>query len=79
MATGLPVITTPTGIEGLAVKHGSEALISNSPVELARDTVRVLTDGVLFRKLIGNGRRMVEKKYSWKKNTKTLKAAYWKT
>lgn len=66
MATGIPVVTTPTGIEGLDVKHGNEALIKNTTEELALETIKVLTNIFLYKKLVRNGRYLIEKRFNWK-------------
>ena len=66
MATGLPVVTTPIGIEGLNAVHNREALIGKTKQMLASETVRVLTDRNLYRILAINGRKLVEKNFNWK-------------
>lgn len=65
MATGLPVVTTPTGIEGLRCKSGQEVLIGNSIDQLSQQTVNVLTNKQLYSTLAINGRKLVEKNFSW--------------
>lgn len=66
MAAGLPVVTTPIGIEGLGANHGSEALVCDTTDELANETVRLLTDKTLYKKLVMNGRKLVEENFNWK-------------
>ena len=83
MATGIPVVTTSTGIEGLDVTSGKEALISDDPKGLADQTVRVLTNASLYSYLAKNGRKMVEERFNWQSVTLNLdniykKAAYGK-
>ena len=55
MATGLPVVTTPVGAEGMELVHGSTALIAESPEAFARAVVRLCTDHVLHARLSRNG------------------------
>lgn len=51
MATGLPVVTTPVGAEGMELVHGSTALIAESPEAFARAVVRLCTDHNLHARL----------------------------
>lgn len=76
MATGLPVVTTPTGIEGLDVKPGQEALIGVSSDELASETIKLLTSTNLYKKLSENGRKLVSRQYNWKKIAGKLDGIY---
>lgn len=76
MATGLPVVTTATGIEGLGAYSGSEVLIGSKPSDLAAETVRVLTNASLYKDLAQQGRKLVEKKFSWKNIATTLDHIY---
>lgn len=76
MATGLPVVTTPTGIEGLGAIDGRDVLIRTTPDGLAKATVRILTDKSLYQKLAKNGRNLVEKKFNFKSVAFTLDRIY---
>lgn len=66
MATGLPVVTTSTGIEGLGAKIGSDVLVCDDAKGLAQSTVNLLNNGILYKKLASNGRKLVEKRFNWK-------------
>ena len=76
MATGLPVVTTPTGIEGLGARHGMHALICDSNEELAEGLVKLLTDKQLYRQLRENGRKLVAEKFNWKTIAGSLDRIY---
>jgi glycosyltransferase involved in cell wall biosynthesis len=65
MALGTPVVSTSKGAEGLEVTHGEDILIADTPAEFADAVLRLLDDGALRAKLATNGRRLVEKYYSW--------------
>ena len=65
MAVGTPVVTTTKGAEGLAVVHGENILIADSPDGFAREVLRVMDDFVLRARLAANGRRLVERLYTW--------------
>jgi glycosyltransferase involved in cell wall biosynthesis len=76
MACGLPVVTTPIGIEGLGVKNFDQALIAESSDSLAKSTVKLLNSPTLYENLVVNGRKLVEKSYTWDKISKTLDHLY---
>ncbi len=78
MATGLPVVTTPTGIEGLGARHRIEAFIGENATDLAEGTVKVLTQNLLYQKLVLNGRKLVEENFNWKIITRNLDNIYQK-
>jgi len=65
MALGTPVVTTPKGAEGLAVTHGENILIADSPEAFAREVLCVMDDFVLRARLAANGRRLVDRRYTW--------------
>jgi glycosyltransferase involved in cell wall biosynthesis len=65
MAVGTPVIATTKGAEGLAVTHGEDILIADSPETFAAEVVRLMGDCVLRARLAANGRRLVERLYTW--------------
>ncbi|HHT9125909.1 MAG TPA: glycosyltransferase [Candidatus Brocadiia bacterium] len=60
-----PVVATPLACAGLDAIHMENVLISKTPEHFASDTVRLLKDPQLRRRLGKNGRNMVEKKYDW--------------
>lgn len=76
MATGLPVVTTPTGIEGLSAINRHDVLICDTPHQLAFSTIKLLTDSVLYKKLAVNGRKLVEENFNWKSIAGKLDSIY---
>jgi glycosyltransferase involved in cell wall biosynthesis/GT2 family glycosyltransferase len=64
LAHGLPVVTTNVGAAGLGLRDGEEALIADSPEDLAAATVRLYTDAALWRKLSDRGYEHVERHFS---------------
>lgn len=65
MACGCPVVTTPSGMQGINGRDGIEVLIGKTPEELAFNAVRVLKDKYLFEKITANARALIERKHSW--------------
>ena len=76
MASGLPVVTTPVGAEGLGVKDGKHALIKSNYKELATSAVKVLKNEKLAKNLGESGKKFVEKNYSWSTNAGLLDKIY---
>lgn len=76
MATGIPVVTTAVGSEGIKAQDGSELLIREKTKELAKATIELVENEDLRYKLTTNARRLVEKKYSWEKITRELETVY---
>jgi glycosyltransferase involved in cell wall biosynthesis len=64
LAHGLPVVTTTIGAAGIALRDGEEALIADSPEDLAAATVRLYTDAALWRRLSDKGYAHVERNFS---------------
>jgi polysaccharide biosynthesis protein PslH len=65
LAAGTPVVSTSFGVAGLEVRHGREALIGETPEELAELAGRVIADDALAASLSAGGRRLVEERYDW--------------
>jgi sugar transferase (PEP-CTERM/EpsH1 system associated) len=65
MAFGRPVVSTTLGCEGLAITPEENILIADTPADFAAQTIRLLNDAELRRRLITNGRRLVETIYDW--------------
>ena len=54
-AHGKPVVATPVGIEGLAVRHGVEALVGEIPAAIAAHCLALMEDAGLRRRLAEGG------------------------
>jgi glycosyltransferase involved in cell wall biosynthesis len=76
MATGTPVVSTRLGVEGLDIIPGAEALVADTPEELARLTVKLLKDSKLQRRLAQAGRTLVRKRYNWQSISLELDRIY---
>lgn len=71
---GSPVVSTSIGAEGIHCQDGVNIVLRDEPKEFARAIVALLDDQALFRKLQGEGRRLVENLYDWKVIGKNLNA-----
>jgi GT2 family glycosyltransferase/SAM-dependent methyltransferase/glycosyltransferase involved in cell wall biosynthesis len=61
LGAGLPVVTTPTGAEGLGVTDGRELLIAEDAEALAERIVRLHTDDELWSRLSEAGQDVVRR------------------
>ena len=64
MAAGLPVVTTPDGIDGIGVRHGDSCLVGGSDDELAGAVIRVRDDAALAARLGAAGRAVVSERFA---------------
>jgi glycosyltransferase involved in cell wall biosynthesis len=67
MALGTPVVSTSKGAEGLAVTPEHDILIADTPQAFAQQVLRLLNDFVLRARLSANGRRLIERLYTWER------------
>jgi len=77
MASGLSIVTTRQGIEGIKAVNGKEALVSDNFSKLAFNAVKVIKSRVLREKLGRNARELVKKNYTWNTSAKDLDALYY--
>jgi glycosyltransferase involved in cell wall biosynthesis len=76
MAMGTPVVSTPAGCAALAAEEGRDLLKAKGADELARATLRVLSDPALAEQVGAAGRRFVESHHSWEAIVRRLVAVY---
>lgn len=76
MASGLPVISTPTGIEGLEVEDGKHVLIAKNEKEFVEKIFLLLNNLSFYENLRKNAYQLVLEKYSWKKIANNLSQIY---
>ncbi len=66
LAAGTPVVSTPFGVSGLAVRNGEHVLLGTSPQQLADAVVRILRDEAAAVALSAAGRELVVARYDWR-------------
>jgi glycosyltransferase involved in cell wall biosynthesis len=76
MALGRPVVSTNIGSEGLELVDGQHILIADKPEEFADKTIRLLTDDLLYHRIVQQARNLVEERYSWDQISKNLLKVY---
>jgi sugar transferase (PEP-CTERM/EpsH1 system associated) len=76
MAMGLPIVTTPFGLEGIDAVPGRDMIVA-SDVQTFTTKVIEMMRNKSFRERIGrNGRKLVESKYSWQVVGRKLELIY---
>jgi glycosyltransferase involved in cell wall biosynthesis len=65
MACGCPIVTTPTGIQGIPVTHGREVMIGTNEDELLEHSLTLLDNPTLAENLGKNARKLIEEKFTW--------------
>ena len=55
MATGIPVVSTTIGAEGILAESGNQILLANTRIEWTQAIGKLLSDGELYRRLSAQG------------------------
>lgn len=76
MSSGLPIVTTQTGIEGLDISNNKHVLIANTPQEFVTQIKKILSNKETYEKIRKNAFELVKEKYNWKKIAAELEIAY---
>jgi polysaccharide biosynthesis protein PslH len=78
LASGLPIVSSPVGMEGLEASPGEhyECVPDLNPSAWAATLARLLGDARRRRELAVAGRRLVERCYAWEAIAPMLRAAY---
>ena len=76
-ARGLPVVATSTVQKGIPESRPEEhLLVADSPAAFARQSLRLLEDPALRRRMALKARELVEAHYAWKPSCDKLDAVY---
>jgi polysaccharide biosynthesis protein PslH len=76
MASGLPIVSTRLGMEGLDAEPGEDFLVAEAAREWVTALERLLGDPALRMRLARNGRALVERRYDWSALRAEVSAAY---
>jgi polysaccharide biosynthesis protein PslH len=76
MAWQVPIVTTTTGCEGIAVENGRHLIIADPPEEMASAILRVARETSLATSLRAEGRRLVDESYSLEAAERLTKQIY---
>ena len=76
LAMAKPMVSTAVGCEGIGVEHEQHLLVADSAEAFAAALVRLFDDAALARSLAEEGRRFVEREFSWARAGERLQALY---
>jgi len=76
MAAGVPVVTTPVGIEGIEAKNGVQVLVRKSEKEMAEAVVELIKNRKLYQRISQAARILIEKTYTYKAIAAVLERIY---
>jgi polysaccharide biosynthesis protein PslH len=65
MSCGAPVVTSPTGIQGVQATHGKDIMIGNSPEEMVEHIIKIMTNEQFAAELGKNARQLIIDTHSW--------------
>jgi glycosyltransferase involved in cell wall biosynthesis len=78
MACGVPVIAFRAGGTAYTIEHGKTGLLADygDYKGMAEQLLSVLSDGSFKNRLVRNAREVVQKHYSWAKNSRRVEELY---
>lgn len=76
MASGTPIVATPTAVEGLNLIDGVHVSLGSSAQELANATVLLLKNKNKRKQLATNGKQFVRQQYDWSLISTKLDSVY---
>jgi len=76
MASGIPVISTTTGVEGLMVKDKINVILAKNASDFVENIKIVLNNKSLYQKIQKNAYQLIKKYYHWPAIAKKLKNIY---
>lgn len=65
MSMGKAIVTTTVGCEGIDAVDGKHLRIADTPADMAREVVALLSDPAAAEQLGRHGRELVERQYDW--------------
>lgn len=75
MASGVPVITTKLGIEGIQAIDGESVLLADTANDFTQK-IEALLDDSLYKKIAENARILIEQQHNWEIIVKKLEKVY---
>ena len=76
LATGLAVVSTTVGAEGLDLKNGEHLDIVDDPVAFASRLVETIRSPIRAQAMAEHGRRLVLERYDWDALAKFLEQSW---
>ncbi len=72
MATGIPIVSSTIGAEGLPVAHGENIFLADSPEDFAQQICQLFANPRLGKSVGHNGRTLVQRQFGWESVTKVF-------
>ncbi len=72
MATGVPVVSTVLGVEGLPVQVGDNCFLADQPAMMVEYIHLLLQDDDLATSVAGRARAMIEERFTWESGVNRL-------
>lgn len=76
MASGIPVVSTKTGVEGLEVEDNKHVLIAHDEDEFVKIILHVVSHKSQYEVIRKNAYHLVREKYNWQTIAHTLEIVY---
>jgi glycosyltransferase involved in cell wall biosynthesis len=76
LAMSKAIISTSIGCEGLAVTHGQDIIVADTPESFANAIIETLSDPARAQRIGAAGRALVVARYGWAAIAGTLICAY---
>jgi len=76
LAMGMPIVSTPLGIDGLDLEPGNDVLVADTPQEFASRIWQLLEDPALCDRLAARARRSAEERFDWEGIAERLSDVY---
>ncbi|HQT46000.1 MAG TPA: glycosyltransferase [Acidocella sp.] len=64
LSYGIPIVSTPVGVEGTQLVHGQHVLVADAPERFAAGILRLYRDETLWNRLSANGQQLVRAELS---------------
>lgn len=72
LCRGIPIVTTPIGVESINVIHKKHIFIAQNETEFIDYTIELLKDENIWNHISCSARQIAQEKYTWKSIYKTL-------
>jgi glycosyltransferase involved in cell wall biosynthesis len=76
MASGIPVVTTPLGVQGLEVTSGNQLYVAQNTEDFVIAIQKLLDAPNDTKKMVTSARNVIEQQYSWKHIGKLLNSVW---
>lgn len=74
----IPVVSTSVGCAGLRCENGGNILVADNPEQFAAQTLALLKDSEMRRRLGTEGRKTAEQHYGWERSAQKLDSLFQK-